>query len=141
MVGEIRDEETAQAAVRASLTGHLVLTTLHTKDTRSALNRLVDLGVSLQDLEQTLLCVTAQRLVNLKCLYCQGQCSPHCIKVRKVNRLCIYEILHGNNLREVFKEVKGEKASYRYQTLANLITKGIALGFLSADDYGVSYEK
>lgn len=141
MVGEIRDEETAKAAVRASLTGHLVLTTLHTKNTKSAINRLLDLDVSLQDLEQTLICITAQRLVNLKCPYCHGPCSPHCIQSRKVNRLTIYEILHGSNLKEVIKEAKGQKATYQYRTLKDLVTKGMALGFLSANQYGGSYEK
>lgn len=141
MVGEIRDEETAKAAVRASLTGHLVLTTLHTKNTLSALNRLTDLGVTIQDIEQTLICVTAQRLVNLKCPYCVGPCSPHCIQRRKVNRLCIYEILYGKNLQEVIKEAKGEKSSYSFQTISHLINKGIALGYLSPELYGDTYEK
>lgn len=137
MVGEIRDEETAKAAVRASLTGHLVLTTLHTKNTKSAINRLVDLGVSIQDIEQTLICVTSQRLVNLKCPYCNGPCSIHCLKRRKVNRLCVYEILHGENLREVIKEAKGETGNYHYKTLNDLIKKGMALGYLPSDYHGV----
>lgn len=141
MVGEIRDEETARAAVRASLTGHLVLTTLHTKDTKSAIIRLKDLGISVQDLEQTLIGVTAQRLVNLKCPYCIGRCSPNCIQIRKVNRLCIYEILHGNNLKEVFKEVKGEIATYHYRTLSDLINRGISLGYLSSELYGAAHEE
>ncbi|MED4353454.1 competence type IV pilus ATPase ComGA [Schinkia azotoformans] len=137
MVGEIRDEETAKAAVRASLTGHLVLTTLHTKNTKSAINRLVDLGISIQDIEQTLICVTSQRLVNLKCPYCNGPCSIHCLKQRKVNRLCVYEILHGENLKEVIKEAKGLTGNYHYKTLTDLIEKGMALGYLPFDCHGV----
>lgn len=137
MVGEIRDEETAKAAVRASLTGHLVLTTLHTKNTKSAINRLIDLGVSIQDIEQTLICVTSQRLVNLKCPYCKGPCSIHCLQRRKVNRLCVYEILYGNNLKEVMKEARGEVGNYHYKTLNDLIKKGIALGYLPFDYHGV----
>lgn len=141
MVGEIRDEETAQAAVRAGLTGHLVLTTMHTRDTKGAINRLRDLRVSIQDIEQTLICVTAQRLVNLKCPYCQGICSPYCLQLRKINRLSIYEILHGRNLKEVFQELRGKRASYRYQTIPQLIRKGIALGYLPTNyNHGVLYE-
>jgi len=136
MVGEIRDEETAKAAVRASLTGHLVLTTLHTKNAKSAINRLKDLGISIQDLEQTLLCVSAQRLVNLKCPFCKGPCSPYCLQLRQVNRLCIYELLYGENLKAAIREAKGEKVYYQYQTLEHLLNKGIALGYLSNESYG-----
>lgn len=140
MVGEIRDEETAKAAVTASLTGHLVLSTLHTRNTKGAIYRLRDLGVGFEDLEQTLVGVTAQRLVNIKCPYCNGDCSPYCLQLRKYNRLSIYEILHGENLRQVLKEAKGEKAFYHYKTLADLIIKGIALGYIPEDFYGVTYE-
>lgn len=141
VVGEIRDEETAKAAVRASLTGHLVLSTMHTRDSKGAIYRLQDLGVSLQDIEQTLIGVTAQRLVNLKCPYCPpGVCSPYCLQRRKVNRLSINEILHGDNIREVVKEAKGQLASYRYKTLTDLLIKGIALGYISEELYGVTHE-
>ncbi|NWB64075.1 GspE/PulE family protein, partial [Pseudomonas sp. F1002] len=63
MIGEIRDLETAQIAVQASLTGHLVLATLHTNDAVSAVNRLIDMGVEPFLLASSLLGVLAQRLV------------------------------------------------------------------------------
>ncbi|HOP21615.1 MAG TPA: GspE/PulE family protein [Gammaproteobacteria bacterium] len=73
MVGEIRDLETAQMAVQASLTGHLVLSTLHTNDAPSAINRLLDLGVPDYLLRSTLTGVTAQRLVKLLCEHCKEE--------------------------------------------------------------------
>ena len=71
MVGEIRDLETAQMAVQASLTGHLVLSTLHTNDAPSALTRLLDLGVANYLLQSTLTGVVAQRLVRTLCPHCK----------------------------------------------------------------------
>ena len=73
MVGEIRDLETAEIAVQASLTGHLVLSTLHTNDSASAITRLLDLGVSDFLLQATLLGVTAQRLVRTLCPFCKRE--------------------------------------------------------------------
>ncbi len=71
MVGEIRDLETAEMAVQASLTGHLVLSTLHTNDAPSALTRLLDLGVPHYLIQSTLAGVVAQRLVRTLCPHCK----------------------------------------------------------------------
>ena len=71
MVGEIRDLETAQMAVQASLTGHLVLSTLHTNDAPSALTRLLDLGVPNYLIQSTLTGIVAQRLVRTLCPHCK----------------------------------------------------------------------
>jgi len=71
MVGEIRDLETAEVAVQAALTGHLVLSTLHTNDSISAITRLLDLGVPAYLIKSTLLGVVAQRLVRTLCRHCK----------------------------------------------------------------------
>jgi general secretion pathway protein E len=71
MIGEIRDFETAQIAIQASLTGHLVLATLHTNDAPSAIPRLIDMGVEPFLLSSSLLGVLAQRLVRKLCLQCR----------------------------------------------------------------------
>jgi general secretion pathway protein E len=76
MIGEIRDLETAQIAVQASLTGHMVLATLHTNDTASAVTRLVDMGIEPFLLASSLTGVLAQRLVRRLC--------PDCKQVRKI---------------------------------------------------------
>ena len=71
MVGEIRDLETAEIAIRAALTGHLVFSTLHTNDAPSAITRLVDMGVPAYLLSSSLLAVLAQRLVRVLCQSCK----------------------------------------------------------------------
>jgi general secretion pathway protein E len=71
MIGEIRDLETAQIAVQASLTGHLVLATLHTNDAVSAVTRLIDMGVEPFLLSSSLLGIGAQRLVRKLCTQCR----------------------------------------------------------------------
>jgi general secretion pathway protein E len=72
MIGEIRDKETADVAVQASLTGHLVLSTLHTNDSPSAVTRLLELGVPAYLIKATLLGVLAQRLVRTLCPHCKA---------------------------------------------------------------------
>jgi general secretion pathway protein E len=76
MIGEIRDLETAQIAVQASLTGHLVLATLHTNDAVSAVTRLADMGVETYLLASSLLGVLAQRLVRCLCPACRTASAP-----------------------------------------------------------------
>ncbi|MCP5089472.1 MAG: type II/IV secretion system protein [Gammaproteobacteria bacterium] len=71
MVGEMRDGETAEIAVRASLTGHLILTTLHTNSAASSIDRLVDLGVDKSFVYSSLIGVVAQRLVRRLCEHCR----------------------------------------------------------------------
>ncbi|MFX3624894.1 MAG: competence type IV pilus ATPase ComGA [Ectobacillus sp.] len=134
LVGEIRDEETAKAAIRASLTGHLVLTTMHTNNAKGAILRLLDFNITLPEIEQSLIGVAAQRLVDLKCPYCHGKCVPLCKKMRKVRRLSVYELLYGKALKQVIQETKGEKAAYMYATLRDAVKKGYALGYIGEND-------
>ena len=79
MVGEIRDEETAQIANKAALTGHLVFSTLHTNDSPSTVTRLIDMGIEPYLLSSTLLGVMSQRLVRKNCPDCiaEEQVEPH----------------------------------------------------------------
>ena len=76
MVGEIRDKETARSAMRSALTGHLVLSTLHTNDSSSAAIRLIDMGVQPYLLSTTLVAVLAQRLVRKVCDKCSEEYIP-----------------------------------------------------------------
>jgi general secretion pathway protein E len=73
MVGEIRDSETADIALRSALTGHLVLSTLHTNDSTSSLSRLMDMGIENFLISSTLLGVLAQRLARKLCIYCKEE--------------------------------------------------------------------
>src|SRR6185436_461483 len=76
LVGEIRDAETASIATRAAMTGHLVLSTLHTNDAISTPGRLLDMGVPGYMVASTLLAVMAQRLVRVNCTYCLQPYTP-----------------------------------------------------------------
>jgi type IV pilus assembly protein PilB len=71
MVGEIRDAETAHIAIEAALTGHLVLSTLHTRDAPSALGRLIDMGIEPFLVSSAVDCIVAQRLVRMLCKHCK----------------------------------------------------------------------
>ncbi len=121
MIGEIRDVETAQIAVQASLTGHLVLATLHTNDSISAITRLVDMGVEPFLLSSSLLGVAAQRLVRKLCTQCRQLdpvtktwravgCSA-CARSGYVGRTGIYELLTINDaIRALIHANAGELA-------------------------------
>ncbi len=76
MIGEIRDKETAEIAIQASLTGHLVLSTLHTNDAPSALTRLIDMGIEPYLLTSSVVGVVAQRLVRVLCPLCKTSYTP-----------------------------------------------------------------
>ncbi len=76
MIGEVRDLETAQIAVQSALTGHLVLSTVHTNDAASTINRLLDMGVEDYLLTSTVIGIQAQRLVRLLCTHCKEAYRP-----------------------------------------------------------------
>ncbi len=84
MVGEIRDMETLNAAAQASLTGHLVFSTLHTNDAASAISRMVQMGLEPYLIADSLLAVVAQRLVRKNCTYCNEEYKPHQNLLRQV---------------------------------------------------------
>ena len=132
LVGEVRDLETAEICVRAALTGHLVLSTLHTNDAPSAVTRLVDFGIEPFLLGSSILMVVAQRLIRKLCAECKVEYQPSEEEVKNYNlkaktifkakgcetcrqtgykgRMGIYEILTINEkIRDLI--YKGEPAS------------------------------
>ncbi len=96
MIGEIRDTETAKIAVRASITGHLVLSTLHTNDSLNTIERLLDMGVERYLLASALTGIISQKLARMLC--------PHCKKLRPTND---YE-------KDIFKKVTGKVINETY---------------------------
>jgi type II secretory ATPase GspE/PulE/Tfp pilus assembly ATPase PilB-like protein len=101
MVGEIRDTDTAEIAVRAALTGHLVLSTLHTNDAPAAVTRLVDMGIEPFLVAATLRLIVAQRLLRTLCAVCRGggtapgsfsTSCPHCSGGYK-GRTAVFEVM------------------------------------------------
>lgn len=91
MVGEIRDQETAEIAVRAALVGCLVLSTNHTNDAVSAVTRLIDLGIPAYLLADTLRGVLSQRLVRTNCVACGGKGCDTCDGSGKSGRTVVSE--------------------------------------------------
>ena len=93
LVGEIRDRETAEIAIQASLTGHLVLSTLHTNDAASAVTRLIDIGVAGYQIATAVKGVVAQRLVRRSCPDCATAGCPACEGSGYRGRLAVAEVL------------------------------------------------
>ncbi|MDG6882729.1 Type II traffic warden ATPase [Phocoenobacter uteri] len=95
MLGEIRDRESAEIALRAAQTGHLVLSTLHTNDAPSAIERLLQLGIKEYEIQHSLQLVIAQRLVRKLCTHCLGKSCEHCFNGYK-GRIGIFQLLSKN---------------------------------------------
>lgn len=89
MIGEIRDPETAKVAVQAALTGHLVMATVHSKDTVGSLFRMLEFGIQLEELRQTVEMICAQRLIE-----------------QDGKRQAVYEILQGPLLADAFEALR-----------------------------------
>ncbi|MBI3318343.1 MAG: Flp pilus assembly complex ATPase component TadA [Candidatus Omnitrophica bacterium] len=163
MVGEVRDLETAEICVRAALTGHLVLSTLHTNDAASAVTRLIDLGIEPFLLSPSLILVIAQRLVRKLCAECKEAHPPASSLQEKVKlppgtyfrpkgcpacrnsgyrgRVGIYEVLRADDkIRDLI--AKGAtadeiKALSRSQGMKSLLESGIdkaAAGLTSLEE-------
>jgi len=132
LVGEVRDLETAQICIRSALTGHLVLSTLHTNDAPSAVNRLIDIGIESYMVAPSLLLVVAQRLLRKLCQDCKEAYEPNkeqlggiklnaellyrakgCSKCNQLGykgRTCIAEVMHIN---EDIRTLVGQGASFQ----------------------------
>lgn len=122
MIGEIRDEQTAEFAFQASLTGHLVLSTLHAKDTVGTIDRLIDLGIKRVDIEQSLIAVAAIRLLPIE-------------RMKKIQqRAAIVELLEGMHLKKI---IKGENNNMKHHphTFQRLMEKAYVYGFISKETY------
>ena len=127
MIGEIRDIETAQIAIQASLTGHLVLATLHTNDAASAITRLIDMGVEPFLLSSSLLGVLAQRLVRKYCVACAGAGCDTCAQTGYAGRTGVFELLVVDD--EIRSQIHNQSAE------ANIRTTALAHGMrLMRDD-------
>ncbi len=118
MIGEIRDFETAQIAIQASLTGHLVLATLHTNDASSAVNRLTDMGVEPFLLASSLLGTLAQRLVRKTCTVCGGAGCDTCGQTGYAGRTGLFELLVTDDALRAQIHNRASEADVRSAALA-----------------------
>ena len=122
MIGEIRDFETAQIAIQASLTGHLVLATLHTNDATSAVTRLTDMGVEPFLLSSSLLGVLAQRLVRKLCVSCHGAGCTACGQTGYAGRSGVFELLVTDDAIRAQIHNRASEANIRAAALASGMT-------------------
>lgn len=147
LIGEIRDQETAEIAIQSSLTGHLVLSTLHTNDAASSITRLVDMGIEPYLISSSLLAILAQRLVRKICPHCKVEYIPtkeeimdlgikkmpsvlfkglgcsHCFQTGYKGREAIYEFLEATH--DIKRELMHSSDATALQKLAaskNMIT-------------------
>jgi general secretion pathway protein E len=150
MIGEIRDFETAQIAIQASLTGHLVLATLHTNDAPSAVTRLIDMGVEPFLLSSSLLGVQAQRLVRKLCPACrrvdgEGRWHPvgcaECANTGYRGRTGVYELMVADDpLRALIHNRASEKELFDsaraagYRTMREDGERLVAAGVTSLEE-------
>lgn len=134
MIGEIRDEQTARMAVRGALTGHLMIATIHAKDTMGVMGRLQELGLTQQQLSQTLIGVISQRLVPKYCPLCQGPCQRHCTHFDKTKkRSAIFELLEGAMLHAILKHEQ-DRLAHRL-TLNHQLKRLWAYGYIDTLTY------
>jgi len=122
MIGEIRDFETAQIAIQASLTGHLVLATVHTNDAPSTVTRMIDMGVEPFLLSSSLLGVLAQRLVRKLCPVCQGKGCDTCGFSGYQGRTGVFELMVVNDRIRELVHNRGSEADIREAALAGGMT-------------------
>jgi general secretion pathway protein E len=131
MIGEIRDKETAEIAIQASLTGHLVLSTLHTNDAPSAMTRLVDMGIEPYLLSSTLIGVLAQRLVRASCPHCLEKYNPTEAECRELKLAPTTPFYRGAGCSQCFGVgYKGRLAIYELMTVSQALKEEL---LISAD--------
>lgn len=130
LIGEIRDETTATLAIRAALTGHLVLATVHASSCYATLLRMLDLGVSEGDLLQCCHYVLSQRLVETKCPICAGKCDPLCKQSRSMARAALFDVLKGDELVSVMKKGSNEHDNGLFRKAK----KAWALGYVTKEE-------
>lgn len=141
-VGEIRDGETAEIAMRAAMTGHLVITTVHTEDAISAIDRLKDMGVPSYLIASGLKGIISQRLLRRICTSCKGSGCDHCFHSGYRGRIGVFEvmlvqeelrrcILEGADRQKFLETAKRES---RYVPMAEYAHKLVQDGITTADE-------
>ncbi len=119
MVGEIRDTETAEVAIRMALTGHLVFSTLHTNDAASTITRLLDMGIEPYLVASSLSCAIAQRLVRTLCPKCKGKRCITCMGQGLKGRTGIFEclVMHDEIRKLILSRATAEEIREKARTL------------------------
>ena len=140
IVGEIRDEETAQMAIRGALTGHLIIASIHAKNAEGVIARMNELGISLEMLQQTILAIVFQKLVPIYCELCEDSCQIFCTHHPMNNkRAALFDVLRSEELQKMdLKNVK-EFNIKRSRSFNQLLRKVYGYGFISEETYSQYY--
>lgn len=136
IVGEIRDEETAQMVMRGALTGHLIIASVHAKDAPGVASRLQELGISQEILAQCLIGIVFQKLLPNYCCFCQGNCHSYCNHFGQgQKRAALIDVRVNEDLTELFTGLQNNHLNHKrrsYQRSFNqLIKRAYAYGFIS----------
>lgn len=128
MVGEIRDIETAQMAIRSSLTGHLVLSTIHTNSTVGIINRLVDMGIPFYQIKTALRMAVSQRLVRLYCPSCKGSGCDECFNTGYKGRQGLFEFMDGSEIHAIknFEDIQSQNIKFIGGTMQSHVKRLLA---------------
>ncbi|MER2227571.1 MAG: competence type IV pilus ATPase ComGA [Carnobacterium sp.] len=138
IIGEIRDEVTAKMVIRGALTGHLIIASVHAKNTVGVVSRLLELGVTQEQLKQTLLGVVFQKLIPKYCPFCKGDCDPGCTHNNLYEkRAILYDVLSRKVLKQFLAQTHSEEEIQEKQTRSFnlLLRKAYAYGYVSEKNY------
>lgn len=138
IIGEIRDEETAKMVIRGALTGHLIIASVHAKNTVGVISRLLELGVTQEQLKQTLLGVVFQKLIPRYCPFCLGDCDPTCSHINLFEkRAILYDVFTRKELKQFLTQTHTEEEIQEKQTRSFnlLLRKAYAYGYISEKSF------
>jgi len=136
IVGEIRDEVTAQMVIRGALTGHLIIASVHAKNAEGVLARMHELGISYEILKQTIIAIVFQKLLPIYCGLCEGSCELYCSHY-PVNqkRAALYDILPGGMIQSLSLQHDSDNTIERARHFNHLLKKVYVYGFISEEIY------
>ncbi|MFC6463838.1 competence type IV pilus ATPase ComGA [Marinilactibacillus sp. GCM10026970] len=139
IVGEIRDEETAKMVIRGALTGHLIIASVHAKNSRGVIPRMMELGISKELLSQTIIGIVFQKLLPLSCPFCEQACHPHCKSMLNIQkRAALFEVLCGSILQQLLSaqtEFVQEQVGSINRDFNHLLKKVRLCGYISEKTY------
>ena len=136
IVGEIRDEETARMVARGALTGHLIIASVHAKDSYGVVTRLKELGISEELLQQIIIGIVFQKLLPVNCDLCGGACQTNCNHIRpSEKRMVLYDVRYHDSLNDLFNNNILKEGDGWHRSFNQLLKKVCAYGYISKETY------
>lgn len=132
VVGEIRDEKTAKIVLRAALAGYLILASVHAQNAEGVINRMMELGLPIGLLKQTLIGIVYQKLIPIYCEMCKGECHPYCTHYgRNEKRASLYDLLEIKEIRNLDINCLQRLAKNRKRNFNHLLKKVYSYGYIT----------